>query len=164
MDRAVRIITRIGIVATIASAVIYALSIAGMVFPIAWLLALGFPILAITALIYILRSAAARESEVSLRWWMPVVWTGLVVNEAIVSHLADGATKGGHVEYPGGHAVLVVHGQVVRALDAAGVRAVALWDTRAHSSLLLLLLAFASLGLLALSPARRDANTPAPAP
>ena len=54
-------------VAIVVSAVVYALSIAGMVFPRAWLLAPGFLIRAITAMLYILGCVAAREAEVSLR-------------------------------------------------------------------------------------------------
>jgi hypothetical protein len=153
----------LGIVTTLALALVYILSLAGIAAPATWLVLASSPVLALTALAYIVRFAAAGEEEVALRWWMPVVWAALVINGAIVWSLGARATAGGHVEYRGGQALLVAHGRVIRTLDPAGVRAVAVWDTRSVSSHMLTLFAFASLGLLAIAPAPSAKPSDAPA-
>lgn len=59
--------------------------------------------------------------------------------------------------------MLVVHGRTVRPLDEAGVRDVELWDARQVSGPLLLMLGFASLGLLAVLGPRREVGIFPPA-
>jgi hypothetical protein len=161
----VRVVATFGVLALAATACLYVASLAGVHVPTSALLAAAAPALVTTAVAYIaLSQSAAAAAVAGLRWWMPVVWATLAANDAVVWRLADRATGGGHVERVAGRTVLVAHGQVLRALDTAGVRAIDLWEVRALGAHLLVMLALSSLGLLALLAPTKEAELRPPAP
>ncbi len=153
----------IGATTSVLMALAYLSSLAGVAVPTGALFAVGFPALLLTSVAYILllRSPSPADAP-GLRWWMPVVWVALVINDGIVWRLAHRATSGGHVEGRAGRSVLVVYGRVIRELDQRGVHAVAVWDARLTSSHMLVMLAFASLGLVGMLDRRRREDSPSP--
>jgi hypothetical protein len=160
-----RVVAAIGGLALAGVTLVYVASLAGLVFPSGALLMFALPALFVTGAGYIILARRTETDEApGFRWWMPVVWVALIVNDGVVWSLADRVTAGGQVEQANGRTALVVHGRIVRELDPSGVREVALWDTRQISSHLLVALAFAYLGVVALLPPRAEVRAAEAAP
>jgi hypothetical protein len=84
----------------------------------------------------------------------------MLVGYAYVNFRLEGrATLGGHIETMNGIRALVVHGQRVRELGPAEVRALEAWNVRVPSGDLLPFLLRPGLALVFVLPAGRSANT-----
>lgn len=98
------------------------------------------------------RQKTAGALEGWLPNWMLAVDAGVVLYAALIYFLERRANGGGYAEVVGGHTMLLRKGEVLRQLDVAGVRDLAVWKVRALTAYVLPFLLIP--GLAILYPAR----------